>query len=353
MSHEITNLDLVGIRNENGQQDRGWHGLGTPIEPGLAAVAAAEKHGLLWPVAPRPIYWQDEDGSFHKIDSHVANIRTRDTQGVSIRHLLGVVGADYQICQNRELAEFTDALAQTGKVEIETIGSIRGGKRVWFLARGEAFDVGDRDKVYPYVLVSNAHDSTQAIRVTPTTVRVVCSNTLHMVIPREGERPETAAICIRHQGRIADKLEQAKAALRYYSETLRRNQELFEALQEKRMDRQAAMGLFAQTYATYWRSATDEELSNVDKKIRKTAENRLKRMQKASKAFMDRYIREQEALELGDTAWAAFNSVSGFLQHEKARGKDDQTRVARRIESNLFGLNASRTYEVLSAVLAS
>lgn len=347
MAHEIENSDKVGIVG-----DTGWHGLGRIIRAGSPAVEAAVELKMLEPIFRRSICWQDDDGTYHGIESHVANVQQYGT----VRNLLGVVGADYSICQNRELAEFTDALAQTGRVSIETCGTIRSGKRVWFLARGESFAVGGCDKVWPYVLVSNSHDGTQAVRVTPTTIRVVCSNTLHMVVPYAedfAKRPESAAICIRHTGKIADKLEQAKQALAYYGDTLRRNRELFELMQEKRMDREQSVKLFADTYAAFWEVATPEELSSGDEKIRNTAESRTERMRKASAVFIKRYEAEQLKLGLGETVWAAFNAMSGFVQHDKtARGKDDVDRVARRVESNLFGVNAARTHEVLAHSLA-
>jgi phage/plasmid-like protein (TIGR03299 family) len=236
MAHEITTIDRVGLLGK-----QAWHNLGIVIDEELSAIAAAERFGLTWPVAQYPLVAKLPDGTELEIPTHVANVRTADQDGNAIRHLLGVVGADYSVCQNRELAEFTDALAQTGRVTIESCGSVRGGKRVWFLARGEAFDVGGSDKVWPYVLVSNGHDGTQAIRITPTTVRVVCSNTLHMVIPDvEGTQAESAAYVIRHSGLIADKLGQARQALAQYETVRARNVELFDKLAGRRMDREQA-----------------------------------------------------------------------------------------------------------------
>lgn len=145
MSHEIESIDRVGLRGK-----QAWHGLGVVVQDDLSAVLAAERFGLCWPVdryslaaqSPAAILAMDRlrthlldprtsaadelsnaaaalqeyCDALVQVDSHVANIRTADADGNSIRHLLGVVGADYQVCQNRELAEFTDALAQTGRV---------------------------------------------------------------------------------------------------------------------------------------------------------------------------------------------------------------------------------------------
>lgn len=351
MSHEILNIDRVGLRG-----NQAWHGLGVVVPDDLTAAQAGERFGMFWPVVGYPLVAVLPDGRTIPVDSHRANIRTADADGNSIEHLLGIVGADYAICQNRELAEFTDALAQSGKVVIESCGSIRGGERVWFLARGESFTIGDKDVVHTYVLVSNAHDGTQAIRVTPTTVRVVCSNTLHMVIPNAEDfsiAPETAAITIRHTGKIADKLEQAKRALAYYGDIRRQNVELFQAMQDKQVSQETVLQVFADSYARFWEVATPADLESTDSKILQVAGNRVERMQKASNLFMERYRAERDSLALGDTLWGAFNAMTGFIQHDKtARGTDDADRVSRRMESNLFGLNSNRTQEVLAGALA-
>lgn len=348
MAHEIDKV----ISTQGGE----WHGLGIRIAAGLSAVAAMIAHKLCFPVVRRPVFWQDETGAYHEVESHAANVRTLDADGNQCKQLLGVVGSEYQICQNQELAEFADACSQTGKVQVETIGSIQGGKKVWILAKGEDFNVNGNDKITPYIAFSNSHDGTNAIRVTPTTVRFVCSNTFHMVIPHRDDlmqRPETAAFVIRHTGNISDKLEQAKRAIRYYSETLKRNQELFEALQAKRMDADQRMKLFADIYAANWEVATPEELGSKDEKVRRTAENRLRRMQEASDLFIQRYADEQSKLGLGDSAWAAVNAMTGFIQHDKrARGENDQNRVEKRIESNLFGINATRTLDTFAHAMS-
>ena len=68
---------------------------------------------------------------------------------------------------------------------------------------------------------------------------------------------------------------------------------------------------------------------------------------------MQRWTDEQTKLGIGQTIWSAFNAMTGFLQHDKtARGSDDAARVERRIDSNLFGINATRTHEVLAGALA-
>jgi hypothetical protein len=120
------------------------------------------------------------------------------------------------------------------------------------------------------------------------------------------------------------------------------------------MDSDARMKLFSDSFASMWEVATPEDLASTDDDVRRTAKNRFERMRKASDLFIQRYADEQSKLGLGDSAWAAFNAMTGFLQHDKtARGEDNANRVGKRIESNLFGINATRTHDVLALALAS
>lgn len=373
MAHGIETGDVVGLLNK-----QAWHNLGIVITDELTAVEAAERFGMVQPIEQdglavigaearaalarakqaaaagnaesAVIHFLHFQSELLPVETHVANVkRTADASDI-----LGIVGNSYAVCQNRELAEFTDAMAQTGKVVIESCGSIMGGKRVWFLARSDAFTIGSKDTVVPYVLVCNSHDGTQSIKVVPTSIRVVCKNTYNFVVPEvDGIRPDTAAISIRHSGKISDKLQQARKALEYYGSIVQRNQDMFEALAEKQVSRNQGIELFAGAYASEWAVATQEELDSDDARIARTATNRFVRMQKAKALFLQRY--DDEVVEVGgrDSLWAYANAATGYIQHDVvARGGDDTKRVEQRQHSNLFGLNSERTNNVFAEALA-
>ncbi len=53
----------------------------------------------------------------------------------------------------------------------ETAGSLHGGKRVWMMASiPKEYRAGPDDLIKPYVLLTNTHDGSQALRMIPTTV---------------------------------------------------------------------------------------------------------------------------------------------------------------------------------------
>ncbi len=368
MSHEIKTNDQVLL---NGR--RAWHGLGILVDENLSAVEAGEKCGLFWGVrkhdllaltpgstaareslsmaielndieAIRNAFSRYESG-LDIVNSFKANVRI-DQNGD--RSVLGVVGDNYAVCQNRELAEFADALSQTGRVTIETCGSIRGGKRVWFLAKSDSFDMGGGDMVTPYICVSNGHDGGSAIRVSPTTVRVVCSNTLHMVIPRADGQFDKSAISIRHSGKLADKLTEAKNALRYYETTLKRNRELYDQLAETKIERQQALELFAGEYVKHWRIGTDADSNSGNIKAQRLSELRQKRMDVAAAEFLQRYDSECKKFG-GQNLWLAVNAFTGYVQHDKRKSQNAESKI----ESNLFGLNGERSVDTLISALGA
>ena len=59
------------------------------------------------------------------------------------------------------------------------------------------------DEIQPYVLLTNGHDGCAALRMIPTSVRVVCWNTLTLALSKS-----TAAegITIFHYGELADRM---------------------------------------------------------------------------------------------------------------------------------------------------
>ena len=240
-----------------------------------------------------------------------------------------------------------DALAQTGEVVIETAGSIRGGKRVWFLARGDSYEMPGGDKSYSYLLGSNAHDGSGAIRLDPTDIRVVCANTLRAVVPDAADHRlvQPAAISIRHTGQLSSKLEEARRAIRQYGQIAQQHREIVSRLAEQRIDRTAAMAYFAQRYSETFVVPGEDDTP-------KLAERRRERMDKAAVDFMARF-NDESAKFGGATAWLALNAWTGYCQHDlRSTGTTDEERRDNRIKSTLFGVGAKRTSLALADAVA-
>lgn len=172
-----------------------WHGLGQIIADAPTSKDAIILAGLDWNVIQKPVYT-----STGIIPGYKANIRDIDER------FLGLVTDRYRIVQNREAFEFTDALLGEG-VKYETAGSLASGKRVWMLAKMETATITD-EKIDPYLVFTNCHDGTGAIRVAITPVRVVCQNTLNLAM-KKASRHWSAV----HTGNMESKLEEARNTL--------------------------------------------------------------------------------------------------------------------------------------------
>lgn len=199
-----------------------WHGLGEIVATAPTSADAIHLAGLDWDVVPQPIFLADGT----KIEGSVANVRSSDNKP------LGIVGDRYQIVQNCEAFSFTDNLLGEG-VKYETAGSLKGGRTIWLLAKlPDKFEILG-EKVDPYVVFTNTHDGSGAVRVAMTNVRVVCNNTLNMALHSAKRTWST-----RHTGNMESKLQAAQQTLELAEKYMGEQKKLFENLYQFKMNNQ-------------------------------------------------------------------------------------------------------------------
>jgi hypothetical protein len=151
-----------------------WHQLGIALETAPESVKAAiEAAGLGWTVDKRPLFLADGT----QVDRW-AVLRTSDNA------VLGTVGPDYTCIQNADAFSPLDPFIKAGVATIETAGSLKGGSRVWMLAKVARPDmqIAEGDAVAKYILATTGHDGMSSFRLQITPIRVVCMNTLSAAI---------------------------------------------------------------------------------------------------------------------------------------------------------------------------
>lgn len=151
-------------------REKPWHGLGTIVKEAPDSGEALRLAGLDWEVVQSPIFT-----NHGKVEGYKANVRNTDGQ------VLGVVTDRYRVVQNTEAFAFTDALLGEG-VHYETAGSLMGGRKVWLLARLPREFIIAGERISPYLVFSNTHDGSGAVRVAVTPIRVCCNNTLNLAL---------------------------------------------------------------------------------------------------------------------------------------------------------------------------
>lgn len=154
--------------------EKPWHGLGQELSQGASIDQWRVEAGLNWAVGRAPVHFMGADAKVHKGESEVLFRDDTNTQ-------LGIVSERYQIVQPGAVLEFFRDIVGTNGMELETAGSLDGGRKVWAMARtGDGFSIMGQDKLEGFLLLSTSFDGSMATRAQFTSVRVVCNNTLQM-----------------------------------------------------------------------------------------------------------------------------------------------------------------------------
>ena len=196
-----------------------WHGLGTKVMTAPGSREALQVAGLDWEVLQEPVY----TGAGELVNGYKANVRDSD------RKALGVVTDRYKVIQNHEAFAFTDALLGEG-VRYETAGSLQGGKRVWLLAHMPHEYIISGERISPYLLFSNTHDGSGAVKVALTPIRVVCQNTLNLALSQAKR-----SWSMMHTGDVQGKLQEARDTLFLAGRYMEELGQEFENLRRKRL----------------------------------------------------------------------------------------------------------------------
>jgi len=151
-----------------------WHGLGQALTDGASLDQWRVEAGLDWEAKRNALYYRDATTAVRKSEKEVLY---RSDTGAE----LGIVSPSYQIVQPEEVVEFFRDLTSLHGFEMETAGSLDGGRKAWALAKtGGEFRLHGQDQVGAYVLLATSFDGTLATRAQFTSVRVVCNNTLQI-----------------------------------------------------------------------------------------------------------------------------------------------------------------------------
>lgn len=262
-----------------------WHGLGTKVVSAPDSEEALIAAGLNWNVIQEPIYTTENEA----IKGYKANVRDSD------RKVLGVVTDRYKVVQNYEAFSFTDELLGQG-VRYETAGSLQEGKKVWLLAHMPHEYIISGERISPYLLFSNTHDGSGAIKVALTPIRVVCNNTLNLAL-RTAERSWSMI----HTGDIKSKMKEASDTLfkaeRYMDELGKE----FEQLRMHKLTDQEVMD-YIEVLLPVEDGSTPQQIRNM------------KRLQEDMKM---RYFDAPDLKDIGKNAYRFINAVSDFATHAK------------------------------------
>ena len=324
MAHLITAKDNIVLF-----KDAAWHGLGTVVNEELSPDDAKSITGL---------GWQVKLVGGVSVTDQVAGV---DRQCFSTRHtalvredtgdILGIHGKRYRPVQNDQLFDIAYALG--AQVKVESAGSLDEGRRIFLTLRGETLNMKNNDQTVPYLALSNSHDGSLKFAAVPTGVRVVCNNTLSLMLRKDSKRMYT----IRHDGSTTQKLQDMKAALARFQQDSVDWLEDVTKLQSKSVNHTELVTFWGGVYERLWgKPVTEEDIEDAAMTLQKwemTVET------------------ERASLNYGDVdLWLATNAVTQDIQHgdplRATKGWEE-----RRMGSNWFGENAEKSAKVFRAAM--
>jgi phage/plasmid-like protein (TIGR03299 family) len=323
MSHEIEVIN--GQASTFGVLKTPWHGLGKILDNPPTTEEAIKCAGLDWQVSLVPLH-----GAFNGVPltgvNHWATVRSTDAS------VLGVVGPTYVPLQNVDAFKFFQPVLDAGEATLETAGSLRKGRRVWILARVKCdpVEIVPGDPVVSYLLLSNGHDGTMAIRAGSTLTRVVCSNTLSAA-HQDGA---SKLLRIRHTDKASEALEVVRDTMNIVRREFEATTEQFKILARK--------GVVKADLESYVRKVFFPKVTLVSatEEVEDPAERLLGKIIPLFETGAGNDIPGVRG-----TAWAALNAVTHYLSHERGQNADN------RVNSLWFGDSANTSQRAFTQAL--
>lgn len=338
MAHELESASSMIWTSQ-----KPWHGLGIEMDPKEGALAWMKAAGLDWQVVTQPMFTTLPNGQTISVEGRKGNeyrvlVRDKGTNTFAQEDVFGPVGPEWTPVQNEEVFTFMEKFCNSGKMTMETCGSLKGGTEIWALAKfADNFDIAANDEMTGYLLFHSAHVWGKGNTLKLTPIRVVCNNTLTMSLRQNARSafrmPHTKAF-------DADVQQAAVTALGLANEQLDEFKAVAEVLSTARADDNKVQEFITKLY----------QPKELERRVKENDNSPL------SDTFTPTSDNVWEAIHLAPGAdlksskgtwWGAFNGVTYFEDHMRISYQDDSNVL----QSAWFGGGAARKERALDLAL--
>ncbi|MBB4804561.1 phage/plasmid-like protein (TIGR03299 family) [Flavobacterium nitrogenifigens] len=337
MAHQIHFNEQTGRHSFFSVKEKPWHNLGQIVEDYLTSAEAIRHAGLDFEVEKRrlftpssPIVTEDVilSGKL-EIPNYCSTVRT-DTDTV-----LGVVGKDYHIVQNRDAFSFFDSIVGGDGILYETAGALGSGERIFITAKlPDYIRVGKDDLIEKYLFLTTSHDGSGSITAAFTPIRIVCANTLNAAM-----QSKTNTVRIRHTSNAKDRLEQA----------------------HKVMGISDQLGTNLEEVFNYWSktSISDREVKKLIQHAMAPSREVLKKLQEGKSAELSAVFNNmvenafeyamshpsQQTETTKGTVFGAYNAVTGYFQNVR-KYKNDEAKLSSILMGGTAQLRSQKAFDL-------
>jgi phage/plasmid-like protein (TIGR03299 family) len=315
MTHLVSSMAYAG--------EVPWHGIGNRLDRKQPLEVWAKQSGLNFRIEEAPVCYQAWTArSTNALMTFAANkvLYRSDTKAA-----LSVVSDRYQVVQPREILEFYRDLTQMSGFELETAGTLRGGRKVWALAKtGQSSTLKGNDTVNGYLLLATACDGSLATTAQFTSIRVVCNNTLTVALANGGGAVKVPHRTIFDSSAVKKQLGISISSWDNFMYRMK-------ALSERKVKPQEATNYFLRVFK-----------DGIEPAIQPGQERTLKAVQ----ALYEGSGKGADLASASGTAWGLVNSVTQFVDHERRARSTDH-----RLDSAWFGQGATIKKNALDQAL--
>lgn len=324
MAHLIQTMAYAG--------ETPWHNLGQKLPAKQSLDVWAREAGMDWTIRETPVRYMAADTDASGVAGLYGEAMEFPDQKVLYRSdtkaPLSVVSGRYQVVQPREVLEFYRDLTEVSGYELETAGVLKAGKKFWALARtGKEATLKGNDTVKGYLLLATSCDGTLATTATPTTIRVVCNNTLSIAL-----QGASSAIKVPHSTSFDAQAvkKQLGVAVSQWDSFMYR----MKTLSERKVKNHEAMNFFLRVLCQH-----DPQSELAPALVNERA---LKKVQ----AMYDGHGRGAELAAAKGTAWGLLSAVTEYVDHERRARSQEY-----RLDSAWFGQGAALKQRALDQAL--
>ena len=331
MAHLVESMAYVG--------DTPWHGLGNQLPQKQPIEVWAQAAGMDWHIKESPVHFSIENihnaSMFGTFEDQKVLYRSDSNQALS------VVSSRYQVVQPLEVLEFYRDLTEYAGFELETAGVLKGGRKFWALAKtGHSTALKGNDVVNGYLLLATSCDGSLATVAMPTTVRVVCNNTLSIAVNNSEN-----AVKVSHRSVFdADAVKQRLGvAVSHWDQFMYE----MKVLSERKVSTKEANAYFETLLTQTTPQSTESTASGL--RLLKPSTKPIIPNERAYKKLQAMYGGQGRGAELTaakNTAWGLLCAVTEFVDHERqARSTEN------RLDSAWFGNGAQMKQQALEKAL--
>ena len=345
MAHNINFNERTGRYSFFSVKQKAWHGLGQIVDQYPTSKEAIKHAGLDYEVVKSPLFTKGsgivetdngiEIGSSElHVSDYFANIRT-DNNAV-----LGVVGKDYQIVQNREAFNFFDAIVGGGEgILYETAGALGNGERIFITAKlPDYIRVGNGDDVTEkYIFLTTSHDGSGSITAAFTPIRIVCQNTLNASL-----RNMSNVVRIKHTAGAKQRLENTHKIMGLANTLSNQLEEIFNTWTKVNITDGEVKKLIQLALCP------NKETLDL---IKKGAEDEISTVFKNTVNDAFAYAMTSDTQQMNTTKgtlFGAYNAVTGYYQNVRSY-RDDESKLQSIVLGGTAQLKSQKAFDLCTA----